>query len=417
MTRRQFMKGGAAAFSVGFWAPQFVSDVASAQGATSRNLVVLYLSGGNDALSTTIPYGDPFYFSRRPTLAVSPAAVLQVGADGSGVPIGLHPRLTGLKAIYDQGNLAIVQRTGYPNSTRSHFLGTDVWSTGETSQGSGPGWIGRYLDSLPSPVDPLSGWNTSGSLPHTFEAQFFKVPAIPNAASYVFSSPNGGTDGTTARQAAQTIASHVPVGRPHLSFLHATSQAAMTTLDRVASVAAYTPTVTYPANGFGNTMKMIAGAITRGIGTKVFWISTGGYDTHSGQATNQGFYFNLMATLNDGLTAFYVDLQNQGALGDTLVVEFSEFGRRITENGSQGTDHGGAGTMLVLGGSVNGGLYGTAPNLNPFAGNPTLENNGGDVKYGVDFRSVYARVLDNWLGTNSVGLLGGDFRSSALTFV
>ena len=159
--------------------------------------------------------------------------------------------------------------------------------------------------------------------------------------------------------------------------------------------------------------------MARGVGTRVFYVTTGGFDTHSAQTVNaaNGAYYNLMATLNDGLTAFYNDLRNQGLLEDTLVLSFSEFGRRITENGSQGTDHGSASVMLAMGGRVNGGLHGTAPDLNPGAGNQTLENSGGDIRYETDFRSVYAQVLDGWLGTDSTRLLNGNFRKASLTFV
>ena len=153
VTRRQFVKGGVAAFTVTFAAPELLSDLARAQGARARNLVVLNLSGGNDALSTLIPYNDPFYYSRRPTIAVPAGNVLQIGTDSSRVALGLHPRLTGLKQIFDQGRLAIIQRTGYENQTRSHFLGTDIWSTANPSNSTGAGWVGRYLDALPSPVD------------------------------------------------------------------------------------------------------------------------------------------------------------------------------------------------------------------------------------------------------------------------
>ncbi len=149
VTRRQFVKGGAAAFTVTFAAPELLSDLARAQGVRARNLVILYLGGGNDALSTLIPYTDPSYYSRRPTIAVPAANVLQVGTDASRVPLGLHPRLGGLKQIFDQGRLALIQRTGYPNQTRSHFLGTDIWSTANPSNAAGTGWVGRYLDSLP----------------------------------------------------------------------------------------------------------------------------------------------------------------------------------------------------------------------------------------------------------------------------
>ena len=152
----------------------------------------------------------------------------------------------------------------------------------------------------------------------------------------------------------------------------------------------------------------------RGIGTRVYWVSTGGFDTHSGQGNaGGGAYGNLMATVGDALLAFYTDLRNQGLLSDTLVLQFSEFGRRVVENGSQGTDHGAAGVMMAIGGAVRGGVYGTAPSLDPNPANATLENNGADVRYETDFRSVYAKVLDGWLGTDSLGILGGDFRQGA----
>jgi uncharacterized protein (DUF1501 family) len=164
---------------------------------------------------------------------------------------------------------------------------------------------------------------------------------------------------------------------------------------------------------------MVAGAMARQIGTTVFWVQTGGYDTHAGQNTNvaNGAYTALMGTLNDAVLAFYNDLQNQGLLNDTLILQFSEFGRRINENGSNGTDHGAAGVMMAIGGTVRGGLYGTAPNLRAGADNPTLENNSNDVRYETDFRSVYARVVDSWLGADSNAVLGGNFRSGAPAFL
>jgi uncharacterized protein (DUF1501 family) len=419
VTRRQFVKGGVAAFTVTFAAPEFLSDLARAQGAHVRNLVVLYLSGGNDALSMLIPYNDSFYYSRRPTIAVPAGQVLQIGTDRSGVALGLHPRLTGLKQIFDQGRLALVQRTGYENQTRSHFLGTDIWSTADPNNSSGLGWIGRYLDSLPSPVDPLVGWNTTGSLPHVLQSARTAVPAIPSAAGYAFSSPNSGAELVAERNCAVRISSHVPVDRPELAFVYTSAEAAMATLDRVATVGAYTSSITYPNTGFGQALRAVAGAMSKGIGTKIFYVTTGGFDTHSAQNVNQtnGAYYGLMATLNDGLLAFYNDLNNQGLLSDTLVVSFSEFGRRISENGSSGTDHGAASVMLVMGGRVSGGLYGSAPNLNTDPSNPTLENAAGDVHYETDFRSVYAQIADRWLGADSVRLLGADFRKPSLSFI
>jgi uncharacterized protein (DUF1501 family) len=419
VTRRQFVKGGVAAFTVTFAAPEFLSDLARAQGAHTRNLVVLYLSGGNDSLSMLIPYNDASYYSRRPTLAVPAGNVLQIGSDSSQVALGLHPRLTGLKQIFDQGRLALVQRTGYPNQSRSHFTGTDIWSTADPNNAQGLGWIGRYLDLMPSPVDPLVGWNTTGALPRVLQASHVSVPAIASPSGYSFSSPNSGAEAAAERAAALRIKSHVPVERPELAFVYGSSQAALATLDRVATVASYTGTLTYPNTGFGNALKAVAGSMVKGIGTKVFYVTTGGFDNHSAQNVNQtnGAYYNLMATLNDGLIAFYNDLRSQGLLEDTLILTFSEFGRRITENGSQGTDHGSASAMMLIGGRVNGGLYGTAPNLNTDPKNPTLENSAGDVDFDTDFRSVYARVADNWLGADSTQLLNGNFRKPTLTFI
>jgi uncharacterized protein (DUF1501 family) len=418
VTRRQFVKGGVAAFTMTFAAPEFLSDLARAQGAHVRNLVVLYMSGGNDSLSMLAPYNDPFYASRRPTLAIPAGQVLQIGTDASKVALGLHPRLTGLKQIFDQGRLAFIQRTGYENQSRSHFTGTDIWSTADPNNSQGLGWVGRYLDSLPSPVDPLVGWNTTGTLPHVLQAHT-AVPAIASPSSYAFSSPNAGTEAAAERSSAVRIASHIPVDRPELAFVYGSSQAALATLDRVATVASYKPSPAYPTTGFAQALQAVAGAMTKSIGTRVFYVTTGGFDTHSAQNVNAtgGAYYNLMGTMNDGLLAFYNDLKAQGLLQDTLVLSFSEFGRRISENGSQGTDHGSASVMMAMGGKVNGGLYGTAPNLNTDPNNPTLENGAGDVKFETDFRSVYAQVLDGWLGTDSTKLLGGNFRKNGLGFI
>jgi len=411
ITRREFVRGGVAAFTVGFSAPLFLSDLARLHGQSRRNLVVLYLSGGNDALSTLIPYTDAQYYARRPTLAVPAGTVLQIGSDSAGNPLGLHPRLTGLRSIFNAGRLAIVQRTGYPNSSRSHFEGTDIWSTGDPSSPQGTGWLGRYLDRLPSPVDPLTAWSTVREIPRTLLSRTVGVPSIPNAQQYAFASPNGGADAQFARATAARISSHLPVDQPHLSFVNATAQAAFATLDRVGEVAAYRPSVAYPNNGLALALRTVAGAMVNGVGTRVYWVQTGGFDTHAGQGTNvaNGTYPTLMGTVDGALSAFYTDLSNQRLLNDTLLLQFSEFSRRIDENGSQGTDHGAAGIMLAMGGGVRGGLYGSAPNMRMGADNPTLENTSRDVRFETDFRSVYATVIENWLGGDAAAVLGSRF--------
>jgi len=415
VSRREFIRGGVSAFTIGFAAPAFLSDLARAQGAQARNLVIVYLAGGNDALNTVVPYTDPFYISRRPNIFVPAGQVLQIGADSSGKPLGLHPRLAGLRDLYNGGRLAIVQRTGYLNSSRSHFQGKDIWDTANPTLTDSEGWLGRYLETVP--LDPLSGWSTTQELPRALLSREVSVPSIPNAASYAFSSFNP-AEAINERATATRIASHVPVDRPHLAFVNTSAQAAFATIDRVTSASVYTGTVAYPNNGFAMAMRTVAEAMVRGIGTRVFWVQTGGFDTHAGQGNaGGGGYANLMGTFGDGIAAFAEDLRRRGPWNDTLILQFSEFGRRVFENGSQGTDHGAAAVMMAAGGLVRGGLYGTAPSLDPNPANPTLENNGGDVRFETDFRSVYARVLDNWLGANSAAILGGDFRSGAPAIV
>jgi uncharacterized protein (DUF1501 family) len=415
VSRREFIRGGVSAFTIGFAAPAFLSDLARAQGASARNLVIVYLGGGNDALNTVVPYTDPFYFSRRPNIAVPAGQVLQIGSDSSGRPLGLHPRLTGLRDLYNSGRLAIVQRTGYLNSSRSHFQGKDIWDTANPTLTDSEGWLGRYLETVP--LDPLSGWSTTQELPRALMSREVSVPSIPNAASYAFSSFNP-AEAINERATATRIASHLPVDRPHLAFVNTSAQAAFATIDRVSSASVYTGTVAYPNNGFALAMRTVAEALVRGIGTRVFWVQTGGFDTHAGEGNaGGGGYANLMGTFGDGIAAFAEDLRRRGPWNDTLILQFSEFGRRVFENGSQGTDHGAAAVMMAAGGLIRGGLYGTAPSLDPNPANPTLENNGGDVRFETDFRSVYARVLDNWLGANSAAVLGGDFRNGAPAIV
>ena len=415
ISRRLFIRDGVTTVALGLTAPAFLSAIAQAQGLSSRRLVVVYLGGGNDALNTLIPYQDQQYYSRRPTIAIPAGQVLQVGTDAAGRAVGLHPRLGGLSNIFNEGRLAIVQRTGYPDSSRSHFEATAIMGTANPQSSSGSGWLGRYLDTLPRPIDSLAAWNTTSETPRSLVSGATGVPAISNASTYTFASPNRGSAAAQERAAAEAMANNAAPGRPHLAFVNSTSRSAIETIDRAAKALSYQPTIAYPNNGFALALRTVAGAIFNGIGSRVYYVQTGGYDTHAQQGAGGGSYGGLMGTLGDGLAAFYTDIRNRGLASDTTVIVFSEFGRRISENGSGGTDHGAAGLMFVLGGSVRGGLYGTAASLRP--GDPTLENNSGDVRFETDFRSVYARVLDQWLGVNSVPILNGDFRAGAPAIV
>ena len=251
MKRRDFVRNGVSAAVAGVAFPRFLSDLARAQGASTRNLVVLNLIGGNDGLSTLIPYTDSFYYNRRPTLGIPAGTVLQVGSDASGKPLGLHPRLTGLLDVFRQGRLALIQRVGYANSSRSHFQGTDIWSAANPANSQGPGWLGQYLASLHTTLDPLVAWNTLVETPHTLQSPGVSVASIPSVSGYAFNSPNTGNEVALERSAAQTIASYLPPDQPLVAFVATTAQAALVTLDRVATVGQYRPTVTYPNNGFG----------------------------------------------------------------------------------------------------------------------------------------------------------------------
>jgi uncharacterized protein (DUF1501 family) len=409
ITRRTFVKGGVSTFTLGFIAPTLLTDMAKAQAATNRNLVILNLDGGIDGLSVVIPYKDPYYFSRRPSISLLANTVLPIGTDTAGGTLGLHPRLTGLKKLFDQGHLAITQRVGYANSSRSHFVGSDIESTADLTNNVRFGWVGRYLDSLGNPLDPLYAWNTTSTTPRMLLAPIYDAPAIPSIATYNYRTNNGGAEGVLEKATATRISSHIPVNQPHVALVQQSMAGALATVDRVQSAGTYTTSLTYPNNGLGSALKMVAGAIVKNVGTKIFFVRLGGFDTHASQQTRSGYFFNLMATLDDGLATFYQDLANQGLANETLIMSFSEFGRRISESSSAGTDHGAGNNVIVLGGSVKGGIYGTAADLNPYSGNPTLESNGNDITYQTDFRSIYATVADNWLQADSRALLGADF--------
>ena len=224
VSRRIFIRDGVATVTLGLAAPSFLSAIAHAQGNPNRRLVVVYLGGGNDSLSTLIGYRDAAYYSRRPSIAVPAGQVLQVGTDASGMTMGLHPRLTGLASIFNEGRLALVQRTGYPNSSRSHFEAFDVWGTANPQSTTTSGWLGRYLDTLPRPLDALAAWNTTGETPRALLSATSGVPAIPNASTYTFGSPNRGAPALQERAAAQTMANYPAADRPSLAFLNQASR-------------------------------------------------------------------------------------------------------------------------------------------------------------------------------------------------
>src|SRR6476659_1308585 len=206
VSRRIFIRDGVATVTLGLSAPAFLTAIAQAQTLSSRRLVVVYLGGGNDSLNTLIPYQDQSYYSRRPTIAIPAGQVLQVGTDAAGNALGLHPRLGGLANVFNEGRLALVPRAGYANSSRSHFEATDIFGTGNPQSSTGSGWLGRYLDTLPRPVDALAAWTTTSDTARALMSGQVGVPAISNASTYKFASPNRGSAATQERAAAEAMA-------------------------------------------------------------------------------------------------------------------------------------------------------------------------------------------------------------------
>jgi uncharacterized protein (DUF1501 family) len=399
MRRRDFLGRGAALFSVGFMGPDLLGAMARADGTPTRPtnpiLVMVQLDGGNDGLNTIVPYTDPVYYDSRPELAIPKAQVLPVSATH-----GFHPALTKLRPLFESGQLAVIPGAGYPGANRSHFRSIEIWHTAAPDKIIAEGWLGRYLDTLTPPsANPLETMNLARSLPKAFASDHSSVPSVPNLSVYNYQTdPKALGDARALVQTFSKINSHVPIDRPYLGLIQNGLDDAYQTMDQLQTTRDYQPSVEYPAEPFAEALKLVAQVIVNDLGTRIFYVQIGGFDTHANQPEEHA---ELLTRVGDGLAAFYADVKNAGRAEDLLVVAFSEFGRRVKENGSRGCDHGHGGPMLLLGGRVRGGFHGTHPSLTD------LEN--GDLKYTVDFRSVYATVLDRWLGAEPSAILGGAF--------
>ena len=400
VSRRDFLKKTATTVAVGLAVPPWLAKMVWADGNASfgasggvggdRILVVVQLTGGNDGLNTFIPYADDAYRSNRPTLAVADSQVLKINDR-----LGLNPVMTGLKGLYDQGEVAIIQGVGYPNPNRSHFRSMEIWQTADPDKIDTEGWVGKYLDAIrDGRTSALTGINIGDEASEAFQSAHSAVPTIQGLANFgvVFPHNAEGDVRTAALRAIQTSDTNTPYGK----FFQKTAEATYDSAAKIQTgIKNYTSTVTYPTSSFAQGLKEIAMLISANLGTKVFYISTGGFDTHTNQLRRQP---QLLQDVSDGLAAFQSDIAQMGAADKVLTLAFSEFGRRVHENAGGGTDHGTASEMLIVGKPVKGGLYGEYPNL------ANLDQ--GDLKFTTDFRGVYATVLDRWLGANSELVLG-----------
>jgi len=429
-TRREFLRstilGGALSWTV----PSFLANTFAAlhaEGAdkatqitTGRNgtiLVVLQMAGGNDGLNTVVPYANDHYHRARPKLGLSQDKILRLNDE-----TGLHANLAGFKELYDAGQLAVVQGVGYPNPNRSHFRSTEIWQTAsDADRFESYGWLGRYFDNACAGCDPTVGVSIGRQMPQAFGARSPKGVSLDNPQNYRFITAKRGPDGEMSSteesfrklnqaDAAVEENSGGSIGSIHGSVMHAgsaldflerTALDAQVSSDEIRALASRTDNkATYPASPLGNSLKLVAKLIGGGLPTRVFYVSQGGYDTHTNQ-TNA--HERLLKDLGDSVKAFVEDMKGQGNMSRVLMMTFSEFGRRVAENASGGTDHGAAAPMFIIGDKVKAGLLGRYPSLAP------ADLFEGDLKYHVDFRSVYAAVLESWLKTRSEPILGKKF--------
>ena len=378
--------------------PAFLARAAriAAPDKDGRVLVVIQLDGGNDGINTVVPFKDEGYAKARNALRLPADQLHKVNPE-----VGLHPAMGDAAKLLESGRLAIVQGVGYPNPNRSHFKSMAVWHTAnvnlprvdaaDAQTKASFGWIGQALDRGRKPADGAPGavFVGRGSLPAALRSRRSVASAITRPEDSVLALKGGvGAAGTEAGS-----------GNDLAAFVRRSTLDAYATSERMARVLrAEDKGVSYPATGLAGRLRVIARLIKGGSGTRVFYTSQGSYDTHYGQLQQHAA---LLAELSGALKAFLDDLAAAKLADRVAVLCFSEFGRRVQENGSQGTDHGTAGPVLVAGPCVKAGLVGATPSL--------LDLQGGDLKLGIDFRKVYATVLEDWLVLPSKSVLAGMF--------
>jgi uncharacterized protein (DUF1501 family) len=398
--------------------PRVLLTDANAQSADRRIFVVIQLAGGDDGLNTLIPYTDSRYLALRPTLGFRDTDL--VDAQGKTMILdsqfGLHPALTQLKDLYDAGRVAIINGVGYPNPNLSHFTSMDIWHTANPTNPSGTGWLGRYADQKLAGQSGLVAASIGGSAPKSFFGNQVVIPNISSFANYTYQ-----TDPRFAGDRNNQINTFNANNNRVFDAGSFGEAVAGISVDAVAgaaevqtAVATYTSPVTYPAapNPLAPVMRMAAQIITTIPQANLLYVQMGGFDNHSAQIQvpqgggapdkKAGTHFNLLRYYAEAVKAFYDDMTAHGLADKVLMMEWSEFGRRPNENASFGTDHGTTSQMMVIGNPVTGGLYGQQPSL-------TDLDTAGNMKMKVDFREVYATILNNWLGANAQSILGGSF--------
>jgi len=437
-TRRQFLHTGLTLASAAATVPWFLN--ASALGMPAPGwgmssipgvpedhiLVVIQMSGGNDGLNTVIPYGMDAYYKARPGIGIQAAQALKLKDSDA---IGLHPQMTALKELYDSGLAAIVQGVGYPNPNRSHFKSMDIWQTADTTA-TGDGWLGRYFDSECCGFGKGESGRAEGTKGQRDEGtKGEEKKAGPPGIAIGRTAPLA-MEGRTIKPVAfeteelfrwigQDV--HKSLAAPYdkiqrrgatgegsdadtnAAFLMRTALDAQISSDLIRKAVRLKTSVQYPNSELSRQLQMVAAMIRAGLPTRVYYVQHGGFDTHSGQGGVQGRHGNLLNQFAGAVQAFYKDLKTGENDGRVLTMSFSEFGRRVGQNASQGTDHGTAAPMFLFGPMIRPGLIGDHPSL--------TELDEGDLKYKIDFRTVYAGILEGWLKADSKKILEGEYKA------
>lgn len=397
-TRREFLTQGLGLIGVGATLPNFLIQTAMAgpqARAGEKILVVIQLSGGHDGLSAVVPYRNDDYLRNRTATRIAENNILKISDE-----IGLHPNLTAFKTMLDQRSFAVVQGVGYPNPNRSHFRAMDIWHNAEpTFRPVTGGWIGRYCDhAFRGNLDPVLALAIGGEkVPRALQGKEHAGLSLAQLEAYRFLAERANPRlGQVYRRLNQGNSQENT--NANLSFVERTTINANASSESIQRlVGQRTSSATYPTSALGNSLKTVASLVAGGLSTRVFYVFQGGFDTHRGQKQRHD---QLMLQLGSAVAAFQNDLAQQGNAQRVLTIAFSEFGRRVRENGSQGTDHGTAGPMFLFGPSLKAGLFNQHPSLK------AADLRNGDMQFSVDFRSVYATVLEKWLGTQSEPILG-----------
>jgi uncharacterized protein (DUF1501 family) len=403
-TRREFLKTSSL-MAWGLTVPAFVSRTALAAptadkpGARDTILVVVELTGGNDGLNTVIPYTDPNYAKLRPTLKLPTNQIKKLNDT-----FGLHPQMAGLADLWNDQALCVVQGVGYPNPTQSHFRSMDIWQAASMAETLNEGWIGKALKGMPSA--PSFHLAQKESAPLALSGAPVRVPSVQTLEEFQLKMAAASrSDKQQQREVIEGAAQPKKDEPSLLDFVQRTAANTYASSRRLQEIGKnYQPKVPYPNEPLANRLKLAAQLIDADIGARIFYVSIGGFDTHANQLNAHA---NLLRQVSGAMTAFFKDMAARGHKDRILMMTFSEFGRRPYENGSRGTDHGAAAPMLLVGGKVKAGVVGEQPDL-------VTNTQQGNLKFNVDFRQVYAAILDQWLGVAHRDVLGKDFEAAGI---